>query len=164
VLEGGLERRVVIERRNGGFVVEVDGETYEVDHVHAGGHLHSLVIEGRQSELLVQAEGGGRYRVASDAGEELLEVRDPLVHLAMSEDVDRGGGLRAVNAYMPGRVVAVLVEEGDVVEQGQGVVVLEAMKMENEITSEVDGVVSKIHVSAGQSVEGGDPLFEIGDE
>jgi biotin carboxyl carrier protein len=57
--------------------------------------------------------------------------------------------------------VAVLVEEGGRVEIGQGIVVLEAMKMENEIRCEVAGVVAKLHVRPGQSVEGGDLLFEI---
>ncbi|TNF74372.1 MAG: acetyl-CoA carboxylase biotin carboxyl carrier protein subunit [Acidobacteria bacterium] len=63
---------------------------------------------------------------------------------------------------MPGRVVALLVEEGQEVESGDGLVVLEAMKMENEIRAETAGVVRKILVSEGQAVEGGDPLFEIG--
>ena len=63
---------------------------------------------------------------------------------------------------MPGRVVAVLVEAGAPVDAGQGVVVLEAMKMENEIQAESAGVVSRILVEPGQAVEGGDPLFEIG--
>ena len=62
---------------------------------------------------------------------------------------------------MPGRVVTLLVGEGETVKAGQGVVVLEAMKMENEIQTDVAGVVKKIFVEEGQSVEGGDPLFEI---
>jgi pyruvate carboxylase subunit B len=62
---------------------------------------------------------------------------------------------------MPGRVVTLLLSEGESVEVGQGVVVLEAMKMENEIQAQVAGVVKKIFVEEGQSVEGGDPLFEI---
>ncbi|HRC87621.1 MAG TPA: acetyl-CoA carboxylase biotin carboxyl carrier protein subunit, partial [Thermoanaerobaculia bacterium] len=71
------------------------------------------------------------------------------------------GGKRQVRAYMPGRVVAVLVEVGATVVAGQGVVVLEAMKMENEIASERGGVVAKVHVAPGEAVEGGDLLFEI---
>ena len=67
-----------------------------------------------------------------------------------------------MSAQMPGRVVAVLVEEGEAVAAGQGLVVLEAMKMENEIQAEAAGVVTKILVEAGQAVEGGDPLFEVG--
>lgn len=62
---------------------------------------------------------------------------------------------------MPGRVVAVLIKEGDTVTTGQGLVVLEAMKMENEIRAEHDGVVSKIHVQPGQAVDKGNPLFEM---
>jgi biotin carboxyl carrier protein len=62
---------------------------------------------------------------------------------------------------MPGRVVAVLVAEGASVTPGQGLVVLEAMKMQNEIQAERPGTVKKIFVSPGQAVEGGDPLFEI---
>jgi biotin carboxyl carrier protein len=62
---------------------------------------------------------------------------------------------------MPGRVVAVLAEEGARVEAGQGVVVLEAMKMENEIRAERAGTLARLHVRPGQAVEGGDPLFEV---
>jgi biotin carboxyl carrier protein len=62
---------------------------------------------------------------------------------------------------MPGRVVALLAEEGSSVEQGQGILVLEAMKMENEIAAERDGTLKKLFVELGQPVEGGDPLFEI---
>jgi biotin carboxyl carrier protein len=63
---------------------------------------------------------------------------------------------------MPGRVVSLMVEEGQEVADGEGLVVLEAMKMENEIRAETAGVVRKILVTEGQTVEGGDPLFEIG--
>ena len=59
------------------------------------------------------------------------------------------------------RVVAVHVGEGDRVTAGQGLVVLEAMKMQNEITAERQGVVRQVFVTSGQAVEGGDPLFEI---
>ena len=62
---------------------------------------------------------------------------------------------------MPGRVTAVLVEEGAEVTTGQGIIVLEAMKMENEIRAEHDGTVSKIHVQPGQAVDLGNPLFEM---
>ena len=62
---------------------------------------------------------------------------------------------------MPGRVVAVLVGEGEPVRAGQGVVVLEAMKMQNEIQAEHDGVVKRVCVEPGQAVEGGDLLFEL---
>ncbi|MCH9648528.1 MAG: biotin/lipoyl-binding protein [Deltaproteobacteria bacterium] len=62
---------------------------------------------------------------------------------------------------MPGRVVTLLVSEGDQVEEGQGILVLEAMKMENEIPAESSGVVSRLLVECGQAVDNGDPLFEV---
>ena len=164
ILEGERELRVAIERTREGYLVEVDGRRFEVDCAPAGGSLYSLVIGGLQWEVSTQAEGDGRYRIGALGGETLVEVRDPLSHLArgsVAAAPDRGK--REVHAYMPGRVVAVLVAEGQPVEVGTGVVVLEAMKMENEIRSEVAGVVAKLHVEPGQSVEGGDLLFVIGD-
>jgi YD repeat-containing protein len=164
ILEGEVIRRVSIERAAGGFVVEVDGKRYAVDFAPAGDQLLSLVVGGSQWEVSAQPEGDGRYRVAWNGADALVEVRDPLAHLArQSSGAARDDGKRAVVADMPGRVVAVLVAEGQRVEVGAGVVVLEAMKMENEIRSEVAGVVAKLHVQPGQSVEGGDLLFEIGD-
>jgi biotin carboxyl carrier protein len=62
---------------------------------------------------------------------------------------------------MPGRVAAVLVEAGAQVAAGTGIVVLEAMKMQNEIQAERAGVVRQIFVEPGQAVDGGDPLFEL---
>ena len=158
----GEETLIEVERAGGGYVVVVDGSRYEVDHARAGGRQRSLVIGGGQRELSVVREKRSCYRVAGFGSEQILEVLDPLEHLlrtAGGEATVRGGG--SVSAYMPGHVVAVLVGEGDTVTAGQGIVVLEAMKMENEIDTEVAGVVKKIFVEAGQSVEGGDPLFEI---
>jgi biotin carboxyl carrier protein len=66
-----------------------------------------------------------------------------------------------VRAPMPGRVVKVLVEPGVTVAKGTGVVVVEAMKMENELSSSVPGVVERVFVSAGDAVERGAPLVEI---
>ena len=158
------ERRVSIDREGRGFAVSIDGERYVVDRAALDDRLRSLVIDGRQFEVSTHAEGDGRYRVSVLGRESAVEVRDPLRHLALGSGAHaQADGKRAVHAYMPGRVVAVLVEQGKPVEVGQGVVVLEAMKMENEIRAEVAGVVTKLHVAPGQSVEGGDLLFEIGE-
>jgi len=158
------ERRVSIEREGSAFAVSIDGARYVVDRAALDDRLRSLVIDGHQFEVSTHAEGDGRYRVSVLGRESAVEVRDPLRHLALgSGHHAQADGKRAVHAYMPGRVVAVLVEQGKPVEVGQGVVVLEAMKMENEIRAEVAGVVTRLHVVPGQSVEGGDLLFEIGD-
>jgi pyruvate carboxylase subunit B len=142
-----------------------------VDCVAAAG-LRSLLIDGVQHEVAVHRAGGelrSGERRGGAAGTpyvvdgQPLEVVDPLTHQALEGRGGAGsGGRDLVTAYMPGRVVAVLVEEGAEVAAGQGVVVLEAMKMENEITAERSGTLKKLYVEQGQAVEGGDPLFEIG--
>ena len=73
-----------------------------------------------------------------------------------------GGGL--VKAPIPGKVLKILVAEGDKVSEGQTLIVFEAMKMENEIKAPVSGVVKKIYVSEGANFNTGDPLVEISQE
>jgi biotin carboxyl carrier protein len=164
ILDGEAVQRVSIERAGSVFTVSIDGRRFVVDRATVGERLRSLVVDGRQYEVSAQSDGDGRYRISAYGNETTVEVRDPLRHLAMGSGGHAAAdGKRAVTAYMPGRVVAVLVEQGSHVEVGQGIVVLEAMKMENEIRAEVAGVVTRLHVRPGQSVEGGDPLFEIGD-
>lgn len=162
---GDREERVTVERTASGYRLRLGGTDYRVDAVAAGGNgVRSLRLGGGDHfEVAVHADGAGRYRVASRRAAAEVEVLSPLAHLAR-KTAGAGAGRRTerVTAYMPGRVVAVLVEEGAEVEAGQGVVVLEAMKMENEIQAEHAGVVRKILVEPGQSVEGGEGLFELG--
>lgn len=159
---GGGERRVAVRRRGEGWEVTLDGATHRVDAVHAGDGLLSLLIEGAQHEVAVHREGAGRYWVAGARNAVAVEVTDPLTHLARESHRAAGAtGLERVTAYMPGRVAAILVEEGEEVAAGQGVMVLEAMKMENEIQTERPGTIRRLLVEPGQAVEGGQPLFEI---
>jgi biotin carboxyl carrier protein len=162
VLRNGEEYRVVIEQHGHSTIVSVGDETYEVDSVATVGSVRSLIIAGRQFEVSVKRSNANRYQISHFGLVEDVKVLDPLSYLATeSLAFQKGDGPQRVAAYMPGRVVKVLVGEGDNVEAGQGLVVLEAMKMENEIQAEHEGVVTRVFVSAGQPVEGGDPLFEI---
>ncbi len=162
VRRDGDEIRIVVERRGEGYEARLGGRTVSIDWAVAGDGSRSLLVEGRQHEVAVVALGEGRYRVTSAGGDEIVEVLDPLTDLARRSRAKAAGvGPKRVLAYMPGRVVAVLVTAGERVERGRGLVVLEAMKMQNEIAAESDGIVRAVHVSPGQAVEGGDPLFEI---
>jgi len=165
VRQAGNGEAVEVElRRNGaGFRVDVGGHSYTIDRVEANESVRSYLIDGRQYELTVRPEGERTYQVGGPAGLETVEVLDPLTLLAEQAHAASGAGAsHQVKAYMPGRVVAVLAEEGSPVSAGQGVLVLEAMKMENEIQAEGEGVITRMLVEPGQAVEGGDPLFEIG--
>ena len=149
-------------REGSGYRVVIGDRVYAVDLERFGEAGRSLIIDGAQHEVMVHASGDGRYQVSSARGLDVVGVVDPLTHLARQTQGDEAAsGAGRTVAYMPGRVVGLLVEEGQAVEAGQGVVVLEAMKMENEIPAERDGVLRRFFAEVGQVVESGDALFEV---
>ena len=158
----GRAEEVFVERRDGLWLVRVGDTDHRVDAVPVGRTARSLRVDGGQYEVDVAHLGQGRYEVSRAGWVEQLKVQDPLAYLASHAHDDAvEHASQTVTAYMPGRVVAVLVEEGAQVAAGDGVLVLEAMKMENEIEAERAGVVGRILVGLGEAVEGGDPLFEL---
>ena len=169
IVESGGRREVVQVGpiRESKVVVSVGGQELKID-LHAAGcnqptrREYSAIVNGRQAETGIAKMGSNRYAVSIDGDQHEVTVDDELTFLAHRSEAKKGGRSNgAVTAYMPGKVVTVLVNEGDSVTAGQGVLVLEAMKMENEIQAEMDGIVGKLHVQAGEPVEGGDPLFDI---
>jgi biotin carboxyl carrier protein len=161
----GREERVTLENHEGRLRACVGERTYLLDRAGRG-PAWSLIVDGVQSELVVleraRSAGSTHYWVSEGGRGCEVAVFEPLAFLAQRGGVSSGAGTAAVvKAYMPGRVVSVLLAEGAAVRRGQGVVVLEAMKMENEILAESDGVLAKVWVEPGQAVEGGDPLFEL---
>lgn len=161
----GRTRTVTVERgTEGRYRLVLDGQTHELDVVRSGVHGLSILLDnpmtsrelqvtpsGSQGELLVTL--GGRVipvmvnaRQTGRAGADAAAVAD---------------GEQAVTAPMPGRVVRVLVAPGDEVAARQGVVVVEAMKMENELRSPKAGRVKDVSVKAGDSVEAGRVLLVV---
>lgn len=162
VRQGKREEKVQVRRVDGGYEVTLGERTYHVDSLPARAGLHSLRIEGSHHEVAIRNQGEGTYWVSTAQGAGPVEVVDPLTYLANQALGAKGGKRRKrVDAYMPGRVVAVLVQEGEAVTAGHGIIVLEAMKMENELAAERGGTVSAIHKAAGQAVDTGDLLVEI---
>jgi biotin carboxyl carrier protein len=160
--EGEPERLRLERAAGGGYEITIGGRGYRVDAARVREGLYSLRIGGVQREVAVRRHDEGSWLVSAPQGAAVVEVADPLAHLAAQGIAAKSARRRQrVTAYMPGRVVALLVAEGQQVAAGQGVLVLEAMKMQNEILAEHDGTVSRILVAPGQSVDGGDPLFEL---
>lgn len=161
VRQGGREEKVRIRRHGEGYEVVVGDRIHQVDAAAVHNGVRSLRIDGEQHEVSVRRKGED-WIVASRQGAVTVAVTDPLTHLANQTRGGKGGRRQQrVDAYMPGRVVALLVKEGDEVAAGQGIVVLEAMKMENEIRAEHEGRITKLHVEPGQAVDSGSPLFEM---
>ena len=158
----GRIERVSVEREGGRYRVRVGERAYEVEAHALGSFVRSLLVDGASYEVAVFRQGASSWSVSHRGRPTVVEMVDPLAHLA---EATRGEGARkgrqVVAAYMPGRVIGVSVAEGDTVEVGAPLVVLEAMKMQNEIQAERAAVVRRVHVAPGQAVEGGDPLVEL---
>jgi biotin carboxyl carrier protein len=136
----------------GRYTVRLDGRALEVDVRDAGPHTMSVIASGRAHEVVLQRREGG-YRVVLRG--EVLDVG--VVEATRGAVAPRRapGGPARVQAPMPGKLVRVLVSAGQDVGAGQGLVVMEAMKMENEIRAPRAGRVKEAPVREGQAVETG---------
>jgi biotin carboxyl carrier protein len=160
----GRDRVVVVDGRqpDGRFRVSIDGAERVVDARAIRPGTWSLVIDGRQFVVDLDRRRTG-IAASVGASEALLQVEDAQ-HRRLAQaaaggrTVSRGETIRAPIA---GKVVKVLVAPGDAVAHGQPVIVLEAMKMENELVAERGGTVASVHKQAGQAVDTGDLLVEL---
>ncbi len=157
VMVDGKAHRLELEKADPGWRCVLDGHSMQVDAVLTRRDVISLIVAGRSYEIK-------REQTANDlhmwVGDERfgVEVRDPRSLRARRATGADEHGPRKLLAPMPGRVVRILVEEKSQVEAGQGVVVVEAMKMQNEIKSPKKGTVQKIVAVVGATVNGGDVL------
>ncbi|MCU1302477.1 MAG: biotin carboxyl carrier protein [Candidatus Sulfotelmatobacter sp.] len=152
----GKKYRLDLYRVDGRWSCRLDGREVEVDAVLARPDVLSLRIGNLAYE--VKSE-----RIANDLQLSVgstrfaVEVRDPRSLRGRSRAEDNQGP-KKITAPMPGKVVRILVHQGDEVEAGGGVAVVEAMKMQNEIKSPKKGTVQKILVTEGAAVNAGDVL------
>ena len=158
VKTGEREHEVTVERRDGLLRVVVDGTEHLVDARHLEADFHSIMMEGRSYELSIEADGD-RYHVRHGASQRTVSLTDATRR--GREGRSKGRGPETVVSVMPGKVVRVLVALGDEVAEGQGLVVVEAMKMENEIGAPRAGRVTSVEVEPGRAVEAGTTLVVL---
>ncbi len=149
------------ETGEGQYEVTLGEETVHVDAVRSGPTIYSIIEDGQQFEAMVDERGAHGFDVLVGGRLFHLESLNERTKLLTSSALAVASGPQTVEAEMPGKVVRVNLAPGDAVGEGQGVVVVEAMKMENEIPSPIDGVVKQVAVSAGQTVEAGTVLFVV---
>ena len=148
---------VDLNREAGSWRCLLDGSDVQIDAVLAQPDVLSLLVAGKAYQIR-------RERIASElqiwVGDEpyAAEVSDPRSLRNRKTRADSGKGPRPLVAPMPGKVVRFLVAEKSAVEAGQGVVVVEAMKMQNEIKSPKKGTVLRLAVAEGAAVNAGDVL------
>ncbi len=166
VSSGAQERTVSVEGplEDGLFRFTIDGQQRLVDAKAVRPGTWSIVLDGKNYLVDLDKRPALQGKVAASVGasETVLSVEDAaqrkLAAAVKPKGQARGETLRAPIA---GKVVKVLVEVGAVVAPGTAVIVLEAMKMENELISERGGMVKVIHKQAGQAVDTGDTLIEL---
>jgi biotin carboxyl carrier protein len=152
----GKKYKVELNHAEGRWSCRLDGRELEVDAVLVRPDVLSLRIGNSACEVKSERLAGDSY-VAVGSAHFAAEVRDPRSLRGRSRATDDQGA-RQILAPMPGKVVRVLVREGDEIVPGAGVVVVEAMKMQNEIKSPKKGKIQKIAVVEGAPVNAGDVL------
>jgi biotin carboxyl carrier protein len=162
------ERTIEVQRDGPGYRVVVDGRARLVDAVRVGPHAWSLIVHDTESGAAGSAEatvvpqnGNGAVDVYIDGHRITVTQRTGLGRRVRAAEGAVGAGPQRVMAPMPGKVVRVLVAAGDHVQPRQGLVVVEAMKMENELRAARAGRVTEILVREGQSVEAGTALVVV---
>lgn len=167
----GRLRQVTVEQRDGQFVVTLDAHTWRIDAAQVGTHTLSLLmaadadgasatIVSREVSVATDAlTGGHTFGVGTVPLPVQLNPR--AAYGRRGDGADANSGPQRIVAPMPGKVVRVLGEKGDAVAHRQAVVVIEAMKMENELRASRDGTLTDVLVQEGQSVEAGTLLAII---
>jgi biotin carboxyl carrier protein len=156
----GKQYRLELDRVDGLWNCRLDGREVKLDAVITRHNVLSLLIEGTSYEIKREVSptdmhlwvGSTRYGV---------EMHDPRSLRSRRVEGDKADGVKKIVAPMPGKVVRILVSQGAEVKSGQGVIVVEAMKMQNELKSPKQGVVQKIAVAEGAAVNAGEVLVIV---
>jgi glutaconyl-CoA decarboxylase len=137
------------------YTIEIEGSRYRVEVLEDMGSEARVIVNGREFRLAVTAKAGAPAPLAPPIplGQPSTSTNQTPIALA--------GAYGEIRAPMPARVTQVLAKAGDPVEEGQLLLKIEAMKMENEVLSPVAGTVEKVCVSDGQEVGGGELLVKI---
>ena len=151
---GAKSHRLELKPNGTGWQCILNGKQISVDATQIDSHTLSLLIEGESFEVRREPDGklfirGIRYNTS---------VEDPRSWRGKRRRAGATEGPQKLTASMPGKIVRVLAHEGDKISAGQGIAVVEAMKMQNEIRSPKEGTLKKLLVHAGVNVNAGEVL------
>jgi len=155
---GKASRVVELERTAAGWRVTLDGQTVDADAIEISPYTLSILLNGESHEIRITPLPGGKLKLQSGVHEFIAEVIDPRFWSGRRHGQVEAEGRQPIVAPMPGKIVRLLVKAGDRVEAGQGLLVVEAIKMQNEIRSPKTGRVERVLAKEGQPVTAGDVL------
>ena len=159
ILDGNL-RKILLDRKEGSYLVTEGEESFQADIQQITSNIISIKIENFTHRIYLVRDKDKHYVQVN--GQEFV-IQEPSEDAGVFEAAgDKSQeDMLVVKAPMPGKVIKVNVQEKDEVRENQTLAIVEAMKMENEIKSSIDGFVKKIHCSAGDLVGPDAPLIEL---
>lgn len=157
---GDRARNLEVERHGEQFQFRINGRAVAADAKEVQPGVYSILIDGEAFEARIECGASG-LRVQIDGREFPIAIADPRQWRRERNQIAAAEGHQQIVSSMPGKVVRVMVRAGDTVEAGQGLLVVEAMKMQNEIKSPKAGRIKRIAVREGQTVYAGEILAVI---
>jgi biotin carboxyl carrier protein len=156
----GKSRSVELLRDSSRLRISLDGRPVDADAVEISPGVFSILLEGRSIEARVEPSPSG-LRVIVAGREFSAAVRDPRQWRRNHGASLHAAGRAQILAPMPGKIIRVLVSPGAAITAGQGILVVEAMKMQNEVRSPKSGTLDRVLVSEGQTVNAGEVLAVV---
>ncbi len=161
VLVDGKTHRVELTRGEKLWSCKIDGQEMEVDAALTARDVLSVLVGGKAYEIKRERSLQGELHMVIGSARYAVDVQDPRSLRTRRAVAGADTGPQKIKAAMPGKIVRILVGENQEVKAGQGVIVMEAMKMQNEMKSPKDGRVKKILTAEGSVVNAGDTLAII---
>lgn len=156
--------RVEMRNQNGNLLeIDVDGKIYHIDLLHTPDGTFSIIENGKSHNIeLVPGNQPKKYTAHTLYHAYDVEVIDAEARYLINRGTNgTTSNEKTISSPMPGKVVKVLKREGDIVQKGDTIVIISAMKMESEYKSHVDGIIKKVNVAEGETIEGNQILVEI---
>jgi biotin carboxyl carrier protein len=161
IVVDGKTHRVELTKGERIWECSIDGERLEVDAALTARDVLSILVDNKAYEIKRERSLRGDLHMVIGSARYAVEVQDPRSLRTRRAAAGTEAGPQKLTAAMPGKIVRILVKEKDEVKAGQGILVMEAMKMQNEIKSPKDGRVQKILPAEGSNVNAGDTLAVI---
>jgi len=161
VLLAGKTTVVELVRQDGAWKITLDGNPLDADAAEVAPNTFSVLLNGESHQIRIAPRPDGTLTLHTGLAEYHAEVTDPRIWRGRRHGVLEAQGRQHIVAPMPGKVIRLLVKQGDVVKAGQGLLVVEAMKMQNEIRSPKSGKIEKLFAIEGQAVNAGEVLLSV---
>ena len=156
----GKKRQVELTHAGERPVWTIDGQRLEADAIAVSAGIYSVLVNGKSFDVRIES-AGSELRAITGGREFKIAIQDEREWRRNRGGAIEAEGLQRVLAPMPGKIVRVLVKTGDPVQAGQGLLVVEAMKMQNEIRAPKSGTIDRLAVVEGQTVNAGEVVAVV---